>query len=236
LINFKSMLAFAVIAVLSALVLPVFAQEYDPGVTSGQFVTYGNFVGVGPGFESFNDYDWLRLEVVSVSGKQVTLLSTGRFKNGDAIPGNNTTTVWNVETGTEDGTPSTQGSIIAANLSQGDAIPPPNTYAINMTEDRTYLGVSRSVNILDVAISTPDYETSLTFVYDRVSGMLLESTSKTTQVQPETATSEYSYSIIDTNIFGPAPGNLPVGYFILIAAVVILVVVVVLVILRTKKT
>jgi hypothetical protein len=233
--NFRPLAIFVAITILAAFAISVFAQEYSVGVTEGQYVTYGNFVGMGPGFESFNDYDWLKLEIISVSGNQVTLLSTGQFKNGDAIPGNGTTTVWNLETGTEEGTPSTQGPIIAANLGQGDAIPPPNTYSVNKTEDRTYLGVSRSVNILDVEISTPDYDTALTFVYDRVSGMLLESTSQTTQTQPETTTSEYSYSIIETNIFGSAPGTFPVEFIIIIVAVVVLAIVVA-VLLLLKRT
>jgi hypothetical protein len=229
--RFRILATFVALAVLATLALPVFAQDYNLGVTVGQYVTYGNFVGVGPGFESFNDYDWLKLEVVSVSGKEVGLLSTGQFNDGEAIPGNGTTTVWNVETGTEDGSPSTQGPIIPANLVQGDAIPPPSTYSVNKTEDRTYLGVSRSVNILDVAISTPDYDTTLAYVYDRVSGMLLESTSKTIQAQPEPTTSEYSYSIIETNIFGSAPGIFPAEYIIIIVAVVVTVILVAILVL-----
>ena len=233
-----SLTAFIAIAVLAASALAVFAQEYSPGVTSGQYVKYGNFVGVGPGFESFNDYDWLKLEVVSVSGKDVTLLSTGQFKDGSPIPGNGSTTVWNVEAGTEDGSLSTQGSIIAANLTQGNAIPPPNTYTVNKTESRTYLGVGRSVNILDVTVSTPDYDSALSYVYDKVSGMLLESTSTTTTTQPEQSTSEYSYSIIETNIFGStSTTNLPIEVIMGIALVVVvgLILVIMLLFRRNKK-
>ena len=120
-----------------------------------------------------------------------------------------TTDVWNVETGTDNGTPSTQGPIIATNLNQGDAIPPPNTYSVNQTADRTYLSTTRSVNILNVTVSTPDYNSTLNYVYDKISGMLLESTSTTTtQAQPQPITSTYSYSIIETNVFGstsPSP-------------------------------
>jgi hypothetical protein len=196
-------------AVLLALALPVFAIQYTPGVTSGQDVKYGNFAGSGPGYEAFNDYSFLNLQVVSVSGNAVTLLSTGQFKNATALPGNGTTDVWNIETGTDNGTPSTQGPIIAANLNQGDAIPPPNTYSVNQTADRTYLGITRSVNILNVVVSTPDYNSTLNYVYDKLSGMLLESTSTTTtQAQPQPITSTYSYSIIATNVFGstsPSP-------------------------------
>ena len=238
--KFRPLTAFFAITVLAAFALPVFAQEYTPGVTAGQYVTYGNFVGIGPGFESFNDYDWLKLEVISVSGNEVTLLSTGQFKNGNAIPGNGTTTVWNVETGTEDGTPSTQGPIIAANLVQGDAIPPPNTYAVNKTEDRTYLGVSRIVNILEVTISTPDYDTELTYVYDKFSGILLESTSATTQ-KPELITSEYSYSIIETNIIESetiSPFSETILLVVIAATVVAVLVIIAILVLRgrTKKT
>lgn len=203
--NFKVTIALvSAFLILEAFTLPVFAIEYNSGVVKGQYVKYGNFVGNGPGVESFNDYDWLKLEVISVSGKEVTLLSTGQFKNGAAIPGNGTTEVWNVETGTDNGVPSTQGSIIAANLTEGDPIPPPNTYMVNKTENRVYLGVSRSVNVLEATVSTPDYSTSLTYVYDRSSGMLLESSVETTQTQTATS-SAYSYSITETNIFGSTP-------------------------------
>ncbi len=202
--NSKFQLSILVAAIiLLSLALPVFAIQYSSGVTVGQYVKYGNFVGSGQGYESFNDYSFLNLEVVSVSGKQVTLLSTGQFKNGTALPGNGTTDVWNIETGTDNGIPSTQGPIIATNLNQGDAIPPPNTYSVNQTEDRTYLGNTRSVNILNVMVSTPDYNSSINYVYDKLSGMLLESISTTiTQAQPQPITSTYSYSVIETNIFG----------------------------------
>jgi hypothetical protein len=134
------------------------------------------------------------------------LFSTGQFKNGTALPGNGTTAVWNIETGTEDGTPSTQGPIIASNLNHGDSIPPLDTYYVNQSESRTYLGSNREVNILNVEINTSDYNSTLTYIYDKVSGMLLESFTQTTiQSEPQPVTSSYSYSIIDTNIFSSTP-------------------------------
>jgi hypothetical protein len=189
-----------------ALVFPVFAVSNNLGVTVGQFVKYGNFSGNGQGFEAFNDYGFLQLKVTSVVGKEVTLFSTGQFKNGTALPGNGTIAVWNIEIGTEDGNPSTQGPIIAANLNQGDPIPPPDTYSVNQSERRTYLGSNRVVNILNVEISTSDYNSTLTYVYDKVSGMLLESFTQTSiQSEPQPVTSSYSYKIIETNIFGSTP-------------------------------
>jgi hypothetical protein len=208
--KFKLLTAVLSVALLAAFVFPVLAVTYNSGVEIGQYVKYGNFVGVGQGVESFNDYDWLRLQVMDVSGTDVTLLSTSQFKNGTAIEGNGTILIWNVETGTQDGVPSTQGPIIAANLNQGDPIPPPNTYVVNSTESRTYLGVSRTVNILDASLSTPDYNATLTYVYDKASGMLLESTTQTvTQADPQPVTTTISYSVIETNIFGSTANPSP---------------------------
>jgi hypothetical protein len=201
--NFKVLASFIfAVFLLSSYMSSVLAVDYNSGVTVGQYVKYGNFVGVGPGFESFNNYDFLKLEVTNVTGTSVTLLSTGQFKDGEPIPGNGSSVVWDVAAGTQDGVPTTQGPIIASNLNQGDEIPPPNTYSVNKTENQVYLGVSRNVNILNVTLFTPDYNTTLLYIYDQASGMLLESMSQTvTQGQTESSISTYSYSIIETNLF-----------------------------------
>jgi len=226
--DFKSLIIpLSIILIVGALVFPVFALEYNPGVKEDQYVKYGNFVGTGAGVEAFNDYGWSKLEVTAVLGKEISLLSTGQFKDGTAIPGNGTIDVWNIETGTQNGVSSTQGPIIAANLNQGDAIPPANTYVVNRTENRLYLGVSRNVNILETTVSTPDYSTSLTYVYDRASGFLLESLVKTVQNQPQLSTSEYSYSVAETNLFSQKPsiGDLSLVFVIAVIAVIVVIVI-----------
>jgi hypothetical protein len=242
LVKSKLLTAFLSAALLAAFVLPVLAVTYNPSVETGQYVKYGNFVGLGQGVESFNDYDWLKLQVTDVSGKDVTLLSTSQFKNGTAIAGNSTTSVWNIETGTEDGVPSAQGPIIASNLNQGDQIPPPNTYVVNSTESRTYLGVSRTVNILDASISTPDYNATLTYVYDKASGMLLEASTQTvTQAESQPLTTTISYSVIETNIFGsssnPSPSipELSITAAGVVAVVVLIVSVATLILTKRRK-
>jgi hypothetical protein len=182
---------------------PALAVDYNIGVTTGQYVTYGNFVGIGEGLEVFNETEWLRIEVMEVSGKEVTLLTTGQLKNGTPVPENGNMSVWNVATGALDGIPSVEGPIIAANLNEGDPIPPPNTYIVNSTEDRIYLGdISRSVNIISSEIHSSNYNKTLELVYDRISGILLEAQSETVQIQPAPAIFKYSYSVIETNIFG----------------------------------
>jgi len=231
---------FFVFVIVSPFVFPAQAVTYTSGVTVGQYVKYGNFIGSGQGFEALNDYKYLELQVTSVSGNDVTLLSTGEFENGTALPGNGTTTLWNVETGTQDGIPATQGPIISANLNQGDAIPPANTYTINSTESRTYLGINRVVNVLSVYVSTPDYNTSLSYAYDKATGMLLEASTQTiTQSEPTPITSSYSYSVIETNIFGqtPNPDNSQLVQYIIIGIIAVVVIIVALLILvfRSRK-
>jgi hypothetical protein len=238
-LNRKSLLPFIFATVLlSSLTLPVFAVDYNPGVTVGQNVKYGNFIGIGQGFEAFNDFSFLQLQVTGVSGEEVTLLSTGQFKNGTALPGNGATSVWNLVLGTEDGAPSTLGPIIAANLNKGDSIPPPNTYTVNQSESRTYLGYSRTVNIINVEISTSDYNSTLTYVYDKLSGMLLESSVQTiTQSEPQPVTSSYSYSVIETNIFNSSttPLNPPTQYIIFAVVLLFVVIAIAIIFLRKRR-
>jgi hypothetical protein len=227
--------------ILSALALPALGAIYSPGLSVDQYVKYGNFEGSGQGFESFPDIGFEQFQVTAVSGSIVTLLSTGQYKNGTALPGNGTSEVWDVSAGTLNGSPDVQGPIIAANLNQGDAIPPPNTYSVNSTEERTYLGVSREVNLLTLTIFTSDYNSTLSYVYDKQTGMLLEASNQlVTQSQPQPVISGYSYSAVETNIFNATPPPTPPDNFliqtaIIVIAVIFVVVVVGLLVLFRKK-
>jgi hypothetical protein len=134
-----------------------------------------------------------------------------------------------------------QGPIIAANLNQGDAIPPPNTYIINSTEERTYLGFPRAVNLLTLTIFTSDYNTTISYVYDKQTGMLFEASNQlVTQSQPQPISSGYSYSAIETNIFNATPSptpttNFPIQTAVIIIAVIFAAIVVVLLVLFRRK-
>jgi hypothetical protein len=158
---------------LMGFVTPVLTAEYNPGVTVGQYVKFGNFYGINLRSGSqVVQYDWEKVEVIAVSGKEVILVSTGQYKNGTAIP-NIGVTIHNLETGATNETHSDLKSIIPANLNEGDAVPP-GTLAVNKTEIRTYLGVSRVVNVL-IEESYTDFATfRTTVVYDKASGMALE--------------------------------------------------------------
>jgi hypothetical protein len=224
-------------------VAPVFALTYTPGVTAGQYVKYGHFAGSGPGLEDFSNIDSQTLQVTNAAGTEVTLLSFGQYKNGTVTQGNGTVSIWDLSAGTDNGQPTTQGPIIAANLQAGDPIPPTGTYSINSTESRQYLGFTRSINILSISISTPDYNSTFNYVYDKASGMLLEASSETnTQSYSGAVTSQYSYSVTETNVFAlsptPSPTNISIGIplqYIAILAIVIIVVVVIAVVMVFRK-
>jgi hypothetical protein len=196
-----------------AFVAPVLTVDYDPGVIIGQYVKYGNITYIVNGSESEVSVDWTRVDVTFVSGKNVTLLTSGQFKNGGAIPSNGSTSVYNIETGMLNGTTEyTYGAVIAGNLSEGDPIPPlPYGFVVNKTETRTYFGVNRTVNILETTYSDSDYGNHWLLVYDRITGLLLESGFEVTEKATQTTTST-SYSVIETNISGsviPELSSLP---------------------------
>jgi hypothetical protein len=149
----------------------VLAVDYNPGVSPGYYVNFD---------------DSSRIEVTAVSGKTIT------YYNRDHI-----LCVYDLETGMTNGTQYYISHIIAANLYEGDAIPPASqTLKVEKTETRTFLGQSRSVNIVN---STTMFGNYMYRVYDRATGMMLES-----QTEGHTVTA------IQTNIFTAAtPSSTP---------------------------
>jgi len=219
---------------LMTLAVPVLAVDYNPGVSVEQGAEYGNYVMDG----QETDVNWTRFGVAAVSGKEVTLTELTAYMNGTD---ETVDKVYNVEAGTVDGQPAAfPGTrIIAANLNEGDALPPVDSgYIVNTTETRTYLGVSRSVNIVSYSYSGEGYTISETFVYDKASGILLEMEGET--VVGDT-TQTYSHSITVTNIFEeaeptPTPTEgIPVEY-LYVGVVVVIIVVVAAVIMLKKRS
>lgn len=228
---------------LTVSVYPVFAVEYNPGVSVGQYVKYGNIVGTQNG-ENINEIDWLLIEVIAVSGKEVTLRTSGQFNNGTAIPTSGRTIVYNIENGTMTSDNMTSsyafGPIIAANLNEGDLIPPTSySYIVNETETRMYLNVSRSVNILNMTYSDANFTNKWSMVFDKASGMMLEFLLEFTQTADPATTTNSSYSVVETNIFTTSaelPFYLQQWFLIAIIVIVVAVIVVVAFLMRRKRT
>ena len=190
-------LVFALLIV--AFVAPVFAAEYNPGVSVGQWVKYGDYVVTTPA-ETVISPDWSMIEVIGVSGKEITLRITGAYMNGTALPASEV--ICNIEAG---GFNMWQRYIIAANLNQDDKILNTATAdTINKTETRMILGTSRSVNILNFTYSYAGQDTTFTYIYDKASGMNLGFEMKTTIIE-QAVTYTNSYTIHDTNIFECEP-------------------------------
>jgi hypothetical protein len=222
----KVVVALAFI-LLATFVAPVLAVEYNPGASVGDFVTLGNWysVDIPPEFI----ISWEKLEVVAVSGKEVTWRMTGQMENGSATPNNGETYVINVETGATNYTHSELGPIIAANLNEGDKVQAKSAiFEVNRTEIKTYLGVSRPVNILVYEVpgtgTYGQYITRSTFMYDRASGMMLENENRIKSFNPIYHPDHVIYmSVTDTNIFSlpPSPSQIPVEIIYAVAAAVV---------------
>jgi hypothetical protein len=199
--NLRLKIAFTLVCVLltGAFVAPVFAVDYNPGVSVGQWIKYGDYIVTTPA-ESVFSPDWSMIEVIGVSGKEITLRITGAYMNGTALPASEV--ICNIESG---GFNMWQRYIIAANLNQGDKILNTATAdTINKTETRMILGTSRSVNILNFTYSYAGQDTTFTYIYDKASGMNLGFEMKTTIID-QAVTYTNSYTIHDTNIFEVEP-------------------------------
>jgi hypothetical protein len=199
--NSRLKIVFPLVCVLlmGAFVIPVSAVEYNPGVSVGQWVKYGDYVVTTPAETVFSP-DWSMIEVVGVSGKEVTLRITGAYMNGTAIPASEV--ICNIDVGRIN---EWQRYIIAADLNEGDKIlNVAESDTINKTETRTILGASRSVNILNFTYSAAGQDMTFTYIYDKASGMNLEFEMKINIIE-QAVTYTNSYRIVDTNIFDCEP-------------------------------
>jgi hypothetical protein len=185
--------------------------EYNVGVKQSDYIKYGNVTMVGPDKSLVADFSWQKLEVTIVSEKNVTIVVTGMLNNGTAFPDSPTILVYAVEKGTVNGSWTLGDVIIAANLNLSEkTADSPVAQTVVGTETRTYLGVSRTVNILRWS-GTSDTRFS-TIVYDKTSGIMLEYHLDESNAQ---GVSNSSYNVIETNIFtgstlsAPTPSNTP---------------------------
>jgi hypothetical protein len=232
--------------VLIAFTVPALAVEYNPGVIAGEWVKYGHFVASGLGVPSdFNQSDWMKITVTAVSGNNVTLHMSGKYKNGTAT--NESDTIYDVETGWTNVTTGTYNVssfsygfffITATNLTENDPLLTASVLKINKTETRTYLGEDRTVNIVNITTSIPGfYDFKYVTVYDKASGMLLETTMLSNSTLMPSTDMQMSFSIIQTSIFGVGTGEWfqDLRIWTGIAVVIIIVIALIIVLTRPKQ-
>jgi len=190
----KALLIVAVLALIAP-VTSALATEYTVGVKVGDWIEYDVDASWSdpetepPGFR----YDWVRLEVQSLDGTDVTVLATIRYRDGTE---ETYTISWDVERGGAEPWP----WIIPANLTPGDPIAVGSDMIIDETGARTYIGASRKVNFLNMSLSYEDTTAVWCFCWDQSTGVLLELFANMTS---PTGTGILTYEAIATNVWGP---------------------------------
>lgn len=212
---------------LTAIPPPTFTGEYDPGVSIGDYVTYGNFVcnkGHSSGRFCINYLAFKKMEVIGVSGKEVTFLYTEQLKNGSSTWRSGLNSTWDVEkfdwgidelfkTGID------FEQIIAANLTEGNCILKTSESAHSEwsryhsleTEARTYLGCDRNVVVHSwlhrEGVYPAETRRRTDVVYDQLSGIRLE-----IEILAWDGVGYgdllQGFSVVETNIFSAPNGSL----------------------------
>ena len=186
--NKSSSSRFLVLAIVFVMLLPSILQAhaaptYAAGVSVGQWASYAPLNVTyrdTTGFISEPQYVKDLNETVSLTSTVQTLYTTTNVTVQVVSLFKNSTMRTEIENGdlmTGDGN-LTYG-IISSGLSSGDAIwSKTDAPTINYTIPMTYLGESRTVNVLNTTTSTPtgygDSKLSLEYIWDQTSGIVLE--------------------------------------------------------------
>jgi len=213
-----------VILVALVFVVPVLAVNYNPGVSAGKYVKL-DFYSIN--IPQQHVMNWEKIEVVRVIGEEVDWQMTGEMVDGSSALYNGETFFTNVQTGTTNYTHSDLGPVVAGDLNAGDRISVASSSIVNTTETRTYLGVSRLVNVLTVESSEIGLRGPLnvnsTSIYDKASGMLLVNDVRFVHTNG-TLDTYVDLSVSDTNLFSIQKGQAaPLGILVLAVAIAILI-------------
>lgn len=192
-----------------AMVMPVTAE--DVGVKVGDWAKYSNFsyiwnmpefVPEPSEFAGLNEVDWSKLEVQNIDGTTVTVKTSTHYKNG-------TEDIETISGDVKTGSGELSFLIIEANLNPGAKIPwefwPGVGLYINGTVSRTYAGVSRSVNYVDITVTEWDATTILKLYWDKATGILCEMLMSMSMTYMGTSYSmSVSFKMTETNMWSGA--------------------------------
>lgn len=242
---------FAVLICASFVVLavPVGATEYNPGVQVGYWVEYRNLISGGTGNpEDFNATEWMKMEVILVTGNRVTVHTSRMLMNGTFQDGSDY--VFDVATRETDRSGDSSNLwnnylVVAGNLAEGSdthllvALPEGSAAMfINKTETKDLLGMNRTVNLIDCNESLnaiPDYDFEFHLVYDQATGMLLELNYSLTSHSIPSANEGVSYSAAEINTKTKSSDDTLTYAEVTIAAVIIVVIAAAFVVRRRRK-
>lgn len=216
----SSRLLVTVILVLMLAPVVLFAHATSPsyvaGVKMGDYATYtplkvifkSSGVLTTPEPQPIKDLNNTVYDIVTVSSVS---LQTNVTANDYSLYKNGTASAKLLAGDLENGHGNLTFGILAGGLSQPDPIwNAPSAPTINQTVSMSYLGTSRSVNILNMTkvYSAPGFSgRSMTyFVWDQASGVILEVISDGTSTSPIGSLEEHIHvAVTATNIFSPSP-------------------------------
>lgn len=188
-----------------ALVVAASAQTRTVGVFVGNNFSYNatvfwrsNDTSATPPSDlvEANNTQWLNFTVTDISGTNITAQITGLYKNGtEATPIDG----WkDVNTGSGNLTM----FFISANLASGDLVYTSSTATINETVSRTYSGVERETNHLNMIIPDGTQTTGVDIYWDKSTGVLVEMLQETTnQTGTYTTTTSEDLQIISSDLW-----------------------------------
>jgi hypothetical protein len=228
-------------AVLLFSAIPVSTANYTVGVKVGDWIKFGelsvkwNGTGTEPSqIKDEVNWDWVKEEVKSVSGTQVVVETTGKYKNGTPTQSSNST----IDVATGLGIVGF-GVLIGANLNKGDMIPQQygSSMKINGTTTRIYCNAVRSVNYVDVSASSSEQTSKIKAYWDKAKGILVETYVYLSVSMPQTQIIELSAKATETNMWpadiaGTLASNL---IYIVGTLVIVLIVIIILFFSRSRK-
>ncbi len=199
------LLSLISIFLLFALVVAASAQTRTVGVSVGNKFRYNTTVGWSSNDTSAtppsdlveaNNTQWLDFTVTAISGTNITTQITSHYKNNTEITGSG----WkDVNTGSGNLTM----FFISANLTAGDSVYTSSIATINETVSRTYSGVKRDANHLNMTSSS--FGTQITgydIYWDKATGVLVEllyETTNQTGFGAYTTTWSIGYQIVSSD-------------------------------------
>lgn len=204
-----------VIILLGLLASSTISAEISVGVKEGDWIEYKvTYTGTPP-----EDYPtWLKMEVLSVQGTNVTLDATIKYLNG-------TQKTESLTVDLEKGAPDLV--IIPADLNTGDTFysgdEDVGDITISGVEERTYAGARRTVVYATVL--------GIEFYWDRATGVALEATQSL-------ANYTQNMKADDTNMWEAQPSGLPIdstAFYILVVAAIAITIYVALLVMRRRK-
>jgi hypothetical protein len=219
--------------------VPTCFGAYTVGVKAGDWVKYqGSASGLEPDeFLDLSQMEWMKGEVLSVSGTTVTVQMTAHYKN-------ETDAVQKLVGDVASASGNLTFMIMPAGLEKGDAFPVAMFdlgqvgLSINNTVTRTYMGVSRSINVLSISVSEDAISLEVGAYWDQATGVLME---LSMQVSALDENMQMSIKAIETNMWsagGFLGGDLSSNliYIVgIVATVIAVVAVAVILFLRKPK-